>query len=150
SARLSHLSIVVFALIMVLAYMAYGFLGIGKLAAQFMPWDLADLLNLQVFLPETLRGDALDAAAQAQRAGLMANYNDRASGLVIVLLTAIYVVRGGMYSVVFTEVMQFLVMTAACIAIAYVAIANTTPEAIAAAVPEGWSNPFFGWSLDLD
>jgi Na+/proline symporter len=150
SARLSHLSIVAFALIMVLAYMAYGFLGIGKLAAQFMPWDLAELFNLQVFLPEALRADLLDAAAQAERARLLASYNDRAYGLIIVLLTAIYVVRGGMYSVVFTEVMQFLVMTAACIAIAYVAITNTTPDAIARAVPAGWADPFFSWRLDLD
>ena len=33
AARLSHLIVVLFALILVLAYMAYGFLGIGKLAA---------------------------------------------------------------------------------------------------------------------
>lgn len=150
SARLSHLSIVAFALIMVLAYMAYGFLGIGKLAAQFMPWNLAEIFNLQVFLPEALRADVLDAAAQTERARLLGDYNDRAYGLIIVLLTAIYVVRGGMYSVVFTEVMQFLVMTAACIAIAYVAITHTTPETIARAVPEGWTNPFFSWRLDLD
>ena len=37
---------------------------------------------------------------------------------VIVALTALYTIRGGMYSVVFTEVMQFGVMTVTCIAIA--------------------------------
>lgn len=150
SARLSHLSIVAFALIMVLAYLAYGFLGIGKLTAQFMPWDLAELLRLDVFLPEGLRGDVLDAAAQTQRGRLLADYNDRAYGLLIVLFTAIYVVRGGMYSVVFTEVMQFMVMTVACIAIAYVAMSNVAPDALARAVPAGWSDPFFSWRLDLD
>jgi Na+/proline symporter len=147
SARLSHLSIVVFALIMVLAYMAYGFLGIGKLAAQFMPWNLAELLHLQVFLPETLREGAVDAAAYARG---MSDLNDRAYGVVIIILTAIYVIRGGMYSVVFTEVMQFIVMTVACIAIAYVAMTHTTSEQIEAATPAGWANPFFEWRLDLD
>lgn len=150
SARLSHLSIVVFALILVLAYMAYGFLGIGKLAAQFMPWDLADLLHLEVFLPDALRASGLDAAAQTARATALADYNDRAYGLVIVVLTAIYVVKGGMYSVVFTEIMQFTMMTIACIAIAWVAMTNVTPEALQAAVPAGWDDPFFSWRLDLD
>ena len=27
---------------------------------------------------------------------------------------------------------------------------NTTPDEIARAVPEGWTNPFFGWELNLD
>jgi Na+/proline symporter len=150
SARLSHFSIIVFALIMVLAYMAYGFLGIGKLAAQFMPWNLAELLHLEIFLPETLRGGALDAAGQAAHAHAMADLNDRAYGVVIVSLTALYTIRGGMYSVVFTEVMQFAVMTVTCIAIAWVAMTHVTPEQIAAAVPAGWANPFFGWELGLD
>lgn len=150
SARLSHLSIVAFALIMVLAYMAYGFLGIGKLAAQFMPWDLAELLHLEVFLPEALRADTLAGADQAARLRAMSDLNDRAYGVVIIALTALYTIRGGMYSVVFTEVMQFLVMTVTCIAIAWIAMTHVTPEALAAAVPADWANPFFGWELGLD
>jgi Na+/proline symporter len=150
SARLSHMSVVVFALIMVLAYMAYGFLGIGKLAAQFMPWDLAALLRLDVFLPEALRLGGLDAAALTERARLMTEFNERAYGVLIIGITGIYVVRGGMYSVVFTEVMQFGVMTVACIAIAWIAMTQVNPQDLQRAVPEGWSNPFFGWKLNLD
>ncbi len=150
SARLSHMSVVVFALIMVLAYMAYGFLGIGKLAAEFMPWTLSELLHLQVFLPDALRADGLDAAAIAERTRLLADYNDRAYGVIIIFITALYVVRGGMYSVVFTEVMQFIVMTAACIAIAWIAMTQVSPADLQRAVPDGWANPFFGWELDLD
>jgi solute:Na+ symporter, SSS family len=147
SARLSHLSIVVFALIMVLAYMAYGFLGIGKLAAQFMPWNLAELLHLEVFLPEGLRNTASDDPARLRG---MIDLNDRAYGVLIVALTALYTIRGGMYSVVFTEVMQFAVMTVTCIAIAWVAMTHVTPQALSAAIPSGWANPFFGWELGLD
>jgi len=57
--------------------------------------------------------------------------------LLIMSITTIYVVKGGMYSVVFTEVLQFFIMTIACIAIGIIAI-NTIPgEQIDALVPEG-------------
>ncbi|GIU67796.1 sodium:solute symporter family protein [Candidatus Phycosocius spiralis] len=150
SARLSHLSIVLFALILVLAYMAYGFLGIGKLTAQFVPFNLADYFHLQVFLPEHLRLPNLDAAGLNERTRLLADYNDRAYGVIIIALTAVYVIKGGMYSVVFTEVMQFIVMTITCLAIAWVAMAHTDAKSIMQAIPDGWSNPFFGWNLELD
>ena len=149
AARLSHLVVVMFALILVLAYMAYGFLGIGKLAAQFIPLDLAALFNLHVFLPEHLRGDVAGALAQQQQATL-ATYNERAYGVIIVVLTALYVIKGGMYSVVFTEVLQFAVMTVASIGVAVIAMNAVSPEALKAAVPDGWANPFFGWELGLD
>lgn len=150
AARLSHLIIVLFALIMVLAYMAYGFLGIGKLAAQFMPFDLASILHLQVFLPDTLKAADLSGDLLIQREASMMTLNEKAYGTLIVVLTALYVIKGGMYSVVFTEVLQFAVMTVASIGIAWVAMSHVTPEALKAAVPEGWANPFFGWELDLD
>ncbi|HPF22909.1 MAG TPA: Na+:solute symporter [Hyphomonas sp.] len=146
SARLSHLIVVIFALIMVLAYMAYGFLGIGKLAAQFLPLDLASLLHLGVFVPGDLAADPAGAAY----ASAMSTLNEKAWGTLIVVLTAAYVIKGGMYSVVFTEIMQFAVMTVASIGIAIVAMAHVSPEALRAAIPDGWTNPFFGWELGLD
>jgi len=146
SARLSHLIVVIFALIMVLAYMAYGFLGIGKLAAQFLPLDLASLLHLRVFVPSDLAADPDSAGYVAA----MSTLNEKAWGTLIVVLTAAYVIKGGMYSVVFTEIMQFAVMTVASIGIAIVAMAHVSPEALRAAIPDGWTNPFFGWELGLD
>lgn len=146
SARLSHLIVVIFALIMVLAYMAYGFLGIGKLAAQFLPLDLASILHLGVFIPAEVTADP----AGADYAAAMGGLNEKAWGALIVLLTAAYVIKGGMYSVVFTEVMQFAVMAVASVGIAIVAMAHVSPEALRAAIPDGWTNPFFGWKLGLD
>ncbi|MCA8902591.1 MAG: Na+:solute symporter [Hyphomonas sp.] len=146
SARLSHLVVVIFALIMVLAYMAYGFLGIGKLAAQFIPLDLAALLHLNVFIPASVAADPSSLAYAAS----MTSLNEKAYGALIVFLTAAYVIKGGMYSVVFTEVMQFTVMTIASIGIAIIAISHVSPEALRAAIPDGWTNPFFSMKLDLD
>jgi Na+/proline symporter len=70
--------------------------------------------------------------------------------LVIFAVTTIYVVKGGMYSVVFTEVLQFVIMTIAAVAVGIIAIYAVSPEQIAAATPEGWGNLFFSWHLDLD
>tara|TARA_R110002153_G_scaffold190217_4_gene343020 strand:- start:29089 stop:30882 length:1794 start_codon:yes stop_codon:yes gene_type:complete len=70
--------------------------------------------------------------------------------LIIFAVTTIYVVKGGMYSVVFTEVLQFVIMTIAAVAVGVIAIYAVSPEQIAAATPEGWGNLFFSWHLDLN
>ena len=61
-----------------------------------------------------------------------------------------YAIKGGMVSVVATEVMQFTILTTTSLIIGLIAMSKVSPEMIAASVPEGWSNPFFGWKLDLD
>lgn len=121
-AVLSHLSVVVFALVSVIGFIAYDFAGVGKFAAMFLPWQFS--------------------------ADPVVNGNWYAAGLM--LLTSVYVVAGGMYSVVVTELLQFVVMTVSCVGVGIVAIMRTSPDAVAAAVPEGWKNVFFGWHLNLD
>lgn len=118
----SHFIVVAFALLNVLGFLAYGFIGIGKFAAVFLPWQLsAD--------PHT---------------------NEIMYGLILTALTTLYVVKGGMFSVVYTELMQFVIMTIACIAVGVIAMAKVSPEMLARVVPDGWSNLFFGKNLDLD
>ncbi|EGF91563.1 sodium:solute symporter family protein [Asticcacaulis biprosthecium C19] len=121
-ARASHLINVVFALIMVVGMLAFGFLGIGKLVAEFSPWKLA--------------ADPV--------------LNDKLYGLIVVGLTTVYSVKGGMYSVVMTEILQFFIKLIVCIAIAWLAFTLVSPEALKAAIPDGWNKLAFGWNLDLD
>lgn len=121
-AQLAHLVVVVFALINVVGFLAYGFIGIGKFAATFIPIALAS-----------------DPAV-----------NSNLWGLAITAVTTLYVVKGGMYSVVFTEVLQFVIMTAACLGVGVIAMQQVSPEMIDAAVPSGWRELGFGWRLDLD
>jgi len=71
-------------------------------------------------------------------------------GTVILLVTGLYCVVGGMYSVVLNDLIQFALILVAAIAIATVAMVRTTPDQIVAAVPPDWSNLFFGWELSLD
>ena len=121
-AKLSHLVVVLFALINVVGFLAYGFIGIGQFAAAFLPFQLA-----------------ADATTNANL-----------WGLAITAIATLYVVKGGMFSVVFTEVLQFGIMTVACLWVGGIAMAQVSPELLNAAVPEGWRSLWFGWSLDLD
>lgn len=70
--------------------------------------------------------------------------------MIFMTITTIYVILGGMYSVVVTDLVQFTILTIASVAIAVIAVMKTTREQIVAAVPEGWHGLFFGWNLDLD
>lgn len=70
--------------------------------------------------------------------------------LVFMGITSLYVIKGGMVSVVFTEILQFVIMTVSSIAVGVIAMMNVSKTQIAEAVPEGWTNIFFGWNLDLD
>jgi SSS family solute:Na+ symporter len=65
-------------------------------------------------------------------------------------VTSIYVIFGGMLSVTVTDVIQYILMTIASIFICVIAINHTSAEAISAAVPNGWHDLFFGWKLNLD
>jgi Na+/proline symporter len=71
-------------------------------------------------------------------------------GIIILTITAIYVLLGGMISVVLTDVAQFIIMAFCSLAIAIIAMKDVTTEQIAAVVPEGWDSIWFGWEMDLD
>jgi len=78
-ATLAHLSVVVFALINVIGLLAYAFKGIGKFAVVMLPWRFT-----------------------GHTTGLFTDENIYA--LILMGLTSIYAIKGGMISVVITEV----------------------------------------------
>ena len=55
-----------------------------------------------------------------------------------------------MFSVVFTEVLQFFIMTLACVWVGIIAMQETSPELLDQMIPDGWRDLSFGWKLDLD
>ena len=115
-ANLAHMSVVVYALISMIGFIAYGFKGIGKFSSIFLPWD---------FSPNTY-------------------------ALFFMGITTLYVVKGGMLSVVLTEILQFIIMTLGSFAVGIIAMAKVSPEMLKKVTPEGWTNIFFGWELNLD
>jgi Na+/proline symporter len=124
-ANLAHLSVVFFALVNVIGMLAYAFKGIGKFAVVMLPWQFT-----------------------GQTTGLFSDENIYA--IIILGLTSLYAIKGGMVSVVITEVMQFTILTITSITIGIIAICKVSPAMIEKVVPTGWANPFFGWKLNMD
>ncbi len=121
----AHLSVVFFALVNVIGLLAYAFKGIGKFAVVMLPWRFT-----------------------GHTTGLFADENIYA--MILLGLTSLYAIKGGMVSVVITEVTQFLILTLTAVTIGIIAIVKVSPAMIAHRIPEGWMNPFFGWKLNLD
>ncbi|HEY4016538.1 MAG TPA: sodium:solute symporter family protein [Polyangiaceae bacterium] len=124
-ATLAHLSVVAFALVNVVGLLAYAFKGIGKFAVVILPWHLSHATSG----PFT---------------------NDNLYALVLLGFTSLYAIKGGMISIVVTEVTQFTILTVSALAIGAIAIAQVSPSMIEGHIPRGWLNPFFGWRLGLD
>ncbi|MCS6807500.1 MAG: Na+:solute symporter [Candidatus Kapabacteria bacterium] len=125
-AQLSHIIVVIFALVTVIGFIAYGFEGVGKFAAVFLPWDLSFHALGRSFT------------------------NDEGYALLIMALTTLYCIKGGMYSVVLTEMMQFILMTLACLVVGIIAMIHVRPELLNAHIPAGWKDLWFGWTINLD
>ena len=124
--QLSKNIIIVFAVISAIGFIAYFFEGIGKFCDSILPWNLAfssDLISIS---------------------------SENMYALIIVGITTIYTLRGGMMSVVATEVFQYVIMTISSIIIAVIAYNAVTYDQISNVVPGGWENLFFGWTMDLD
>ena len=119
--------IVIFAILSCLGFLAYGFVGLGKFVAIFIPWE-----NVQPYLPFNVAPE----------------YISHVYGTAFTLIAVIYAILGGMKSIVWADVVQYVIMTIAAVAIAVIAMYHLQDQALV--VPQGWSNPFFGWSMDLD
>lgn len=119
---LSHLSVVIYAIVVSISFLSYAFQGIGKFAEVFFPWDLS-------FWTLT---------------------NANAYAMVILLITTAYLLLGGWYSVVITDVIQSVLLTAASICIAVIAFKEVSAADLNRVIPQGWNELFFGWELDLD
>src|SRR5215831_15184592 len=124
-ANLAHLSVVTFALISVVGMLAYASKGIGKFAVEVLPWRFTN----------TSEGSFCDANIYA---------------IILMSLTSLYTIKGGMISVVLTEVLQFCILTVTAIVIGIIAIYKVSPAEIQHLIPPDWANPFFGYRLGID
>lgn len=70
--------------------------------------------------------------------------------IIVMSLTAIYVLLGGMISVVITDLAQFFVMGVCAVILAFIAMSQVAPEEVAAIVPEGWGSLMVTWELTMD
>ena len=125
-ARMSHIIVVVFALVVCLGYLAYGFIGLGKFVEIFVPWEF-----VSNYIPFNISPE----------------YVPHFYGTIFTLFAVFYSLLGGMSGIVWADVVQFTIMTIAALVIGYLGW-----QAVGASnlnVPDGWMNPFFG-ELSMD
>ncbi|TWO34702.1 Na+:solute symporter [Seonamhaeicola sediminis] len=123
--RASHLIVAIFAIIASVGFIAYFFEGVGKFLTIILPWDLTVIINNSTLLS-----------------------SDQSYALIIILLTTIYTVKGGMFSVVATEVLQYGIMVLAGILIATYTFISVSDIQLESIISKEWGTVFFGWELD--
>jgi SSS family solute:Na+ symporter len=123
--RASHIIVAVFAIISTIGFIAYFFEGIGKFLIVILPWDLAVHFNGSVFLN-----------------------SEQSYALIIIFLTTLYTIKGGMFSVVATEVLQYGIMVLSGLLVAGYTLVNYTDIQINSVITEEWKNVFFDMELD--
>ncbi|MBN2613639.1 MAG: Na+:solute symporter [Bacteroidales bacterium] len=126
-AKLSHNVIVVFALISCLGFLAYGFIGLGKFIEPFIPWEI-----VSKFVPFDLKPE----------------YVPHFYGIVFTAFAVFYAILGGMVSIVWADLVQYIIMTISAIVIGIIAMKAVAMHGLN--VPEGWMSPFFGKTLDIN
>ena len=127
SAKLSHIIVVIFALIMGLGYLTYGFIGLGKFVMIFIPWEITSQ-----FIPFDIPNE----------------YIPHFYGIIFTSFAIFYSLLGGMMSIVWADVIQYIIMAVSSILIGVIAMMALSENQLV--VPEGWSSPFFGWNLNMD
>ena len=68
-------------------------------------------------------------------------------GILIIGVTTFYVVLGGLYSVVITDVVQTIILTVAGILIAGIAYTHLTPETLGRILPDNWHSLIPVWRI---
>src|SRR5450631_1026603 len=123
----SHISVVVFALLGCFGFLAYGFVGLGKFMEIFIPWS-----SVQPYFPFHVSPE----------------YVPHIYGIVFTLFATFYSVIGGMHSIVIGDLIKYIILSVACIAVGVIAIIRLRGHPLH--VPQGWESPFFGKQLGLD
>ncbi|MDN3595434.1 sodium:solute symporter family protein [Zunongwangia endophytica] len=122
--RASHLIVAIFAVVASIGFIAYFFEGAGKFMTVILPWDMS--LNIAEMTLLT---------------------SEQTYALLIIFFTTIYTIKGGMFSVVTTEVLQYVIMVIAGILVAGYTVYAFSDVEVNQLVPEEWKNVFFGNEL---
>ena len=123
--RASHLIVAAFAIIAAIGFIAYFFEGVGKFMTIILPWDLTLQMGTSVLLN-----------------------SEQSYAFIIIFLTTIYTVKGGMFSVVATEVLQYGIMVVAGLLVVGYSFFAISDVEINSVITEEWRNVFFGWELE--
>jgi len=127
--KLARTSYALMAVLTLASFVGYAYQGIGKFAAVYLPLDTLGARS-NVALIRTLFVE--------NEADILA--------LMIIGLTTLYVILGGLFSVVVTDVIQTVVLTLASLFIAGVAWFKMTPDLLSR-LPDGFSSLRVPWKM---
>ncbi|MHC4165722.1 MAG: sodium:solute symporter family transporter [Planctomycetota bacterium] len=116
--KTARISYTIMAVVMLTGFIGYAFQGIGKFISVYITFGLP---------PET-----------AATVG----------AILIFSITTLYVLLGGLYSVVVTNVIQTVILTAAAIVIAGVAYFKVSPSVLEEVLPSDWTSLAPAWRLE--
>ncbi|TLU88826.1 sodium:solute symporter family protein [Dyadobacter sediminis] len=128
-AQPAHRVIVAFALLSCISFMTYGFIGLGKFLEIFIPWQ-----SVQLYVPFI---------------HIAPEYVPHAYGIVFTLFTVFYSLLGGMKSIVWVDLIHYIIMAIVSVTVAGIAM-NALHKAGSLPVPDGWHHLFFGKELGLN
>jgi Na+/proline symporter len=123
--RASHLIVAIFAVIAAIGFIAYFFEGVGKFMTIILPWDLTLQIGSIILLN-----------------------SEQSYAFIIIFLTTLYTIKGGMFSVVATEVLQYGIMVIAGLLVVGYSFFAISDLEINSVITEEWRNVFFGWELE--
>ena len=125
SGKASHIIVAIFAIVAAVGFIAYFFEGVGKFMTIILPWDFTLFWGDAVLL-----------------------HSAQSYALLLIFLTTLYTIKGGMFSVVATEVLQYGIMVISAVLVAVYAFVSVSDTDLSSVIGAEWSNLFFGWELD--
>jgi len=126
--RLARTAYAFMAVLTQATFIGYAFQGVGKFASVYFP--LGGLARHLPVSAEWLTTHQVAILASA-----------------VFVITTLYVLLGGLYSVVFTDVIQTCILTVASVLIAAVAYTHLSPDTLSQTLPEGWASLVPKWRL---
>jgi len=126
--RAARMTYALMAVITCASFIGYAFQGIGKFATVYIPLEkLADYLPFG--------------------AAMVTTYKAQTLAVVVLGFTTLYVVLGGLFGVVVTDVIQTIILTLAGIFIVGIAFVKISPEMASQAVPAGFESLWPVWRI---
>jgi SSS family solute:Na+ symporter len=127
--RFARMAYALMAIFTLASFIGYAFQGIGKFASVYIPLEsLAERINIPWI--------------QA----LLTDHKSAFLAVVIISITTLYVVLGGLFSVVVTDVIQTIVLTLSSMIIAGMAWSKLTPDVLSR-LPKGFTSLEVPWHL---
>jgi len=128
--RLARTAYALMAVLTLASFVGYAYQGIGKFASVYIHLESLAQYTSNPWLRHIFTAHEPDFLA-----------------VLIISITTLYVVLGGLYSVVVTDVIQTIILTLGSIVIACIAWSHLTPE-LMSGLPENWSSLRVPWRIE--